>query len=148
MEFLRIEQSDKSRWNKVWELYESSFPTAERRKMKDHVRACSDPQFHPISAWEDGELIGLLFYWEWDMYRYLEYLAIAPGLRGHGFGSQLLRYLRDSDHTIILEIDPLINELSVRRLQFDLPSHLTGLCTCLTGWKDNPLSCLSSVTRK
>ncbi|CAK7052113.1 MAG: hypothetical protein PETM_02192 [Petrimonas sp.] len=118
MEFLRIEQSDKNRWNKVWELYESSFPTAERRKMKDHVRACSDPQFHPVSAWEDGELIGLLFYWEWDMYRYLEYLAITPGLRGHGFGSQLLHYLRDSNHTIILEIDPLINELSVRRLQF------------------------------
>ena len=31
---------------------------------------------------------------------------------------KLLKYLRDSNHTIILEIDPLINELSVRRLQF------------------------------
>ncbi|MPN58966.1 hypothetical protein SDC9_206683 [bioreactor metagenome] len=30
----------------------------------------------------------------------------------------MLRHLRDSAHTIILEIDPLINELSVRRLQF------------------------------
>ncbi len=119
MEFLRIDQSDKKRWNRVWELYESSFPIAERRKMKDHLRACSDAHFHPVSAWEGGELIGLLFYWEWDQYRYLEYLAINPELRGHGFGSQLLRYLRDSEHTIILEIDPLVNEISVRRLQFD-----------------------------
>ena len=118
MEFLRIDKSDKKRWNRVWELYESSFPIAERRKMKDHLRACSDAHFHPVSAWEGGELIGLLFYWEWDQYRYLEYLAINPELRGHGFGSQLLRYLRDSEHTIILEIDPLVNELSVRRLQF------------------------------
>lgn len=118
MEFLRIEPSDKGRWNEVWDLYELSFPIAERRKMKDHVRACSDPQFNPLSAWEGGDLVGLLFYWEWETYRYLEYLAVRPELRGHGFGSQMLRYLRDSGHTLMLEIDPLINELSVRRLQF------------------------------
>ena len=118
MEFLQIKETDTQRWNKVWELYEESFPIAERRKIADHIRACSDSQFYPISAWEGSELIGLLFYWEWDSYRYLEYLAVNPELRGSGFGSQLLRYLRDSDHTIILEIDPLINELSVRRLQF------------------------------
>lgn len=118
MEFLRVQPSDTQRWNKVWELYESSFPITERRKMDDHVRAFSDEQFFPLSAWDGGELIGILFYWEWDSYRYLEYLAVNPDLRGHGFGSELLRHLRDSDHTIILEIDPLVNELSVRRLQF------------------------------
>lgn len=118
MDFLQIEPSDKKRWNRVWELYEQSFPLAERRKKEDHVRACSDSQFFPLSAWEGNELIGLLFYWEWDSYRYLEYLAVSPHLRGNGFGSQVLSFLRDSDHTIILEIDPLVNELSVRRLQF------------------------------
>lgn len=118
MEFLRIEPIDASRWKKVWELYELSFPLAERRKIDDHLRACADRQFHPLSAWEGSELIGLLFYWEWDSYRYLEYLAVNPDVRGHGFGSQILRHLRNSHHTIILEIDPLINELSVRRLQF------------------------------
>lgn len=41
-----------------------------------------------------------------------------PALRGHGHGSLMLRYLRDSQYIIILEVDPLINELSVRRLQF------------------------------
>lgn len=118
MELLRIKPSDESRWKQVWRLYEESFPVAERRKMEDHLRACEDPQFFPLSAWEGGELIGILFYWEWDSYRYLEYLAVNPELRGHGYGSQLLRYLRDTEHTIILEIDPLSNELSVRRLQF------------------------------
>ncbi len=118
MEFLQIKQSDTHRWNKVWKLYEESFPLAERRKIDDHLRACADPQFFPLSAWEGNELIGFLFFWEWDSYRYLEYLAVAPELRGQSYGSQMLRYLRDTEHTIILEIDPLINELSVRRLQF------------------------------
>ena len=30
----------------------------------------------------------------------------------------IIKQIRDSEHTIILEIDPLINELTVRRLQF------------------------------
>ena len=118
MEFLNIEAGDKERWEKVWELYEDSFPIAERRKVDDHLRACNDERFFPLSAWEGQQLIGLMFFWEWDSYRYLEHLAVNPELRGQGHGSQLLKYLRDSEHTIILEIDPLSNELSVRRLQF------------------------------
>lgn len=118
MEYLRISPDDTARWDSVWELYEESFPLAERRKKEDHLRAHADERFFPLSAWEGEQLIGLMFFWEWDSYRYLEYLAVNPTLRGQNLGSQMLRYLRDSEHTIILEIDPLINELSVRRLQF------------------------------
>ena len=118
MEFLKIEPEDKSRWSEVWKLYEESFPVAERRKAEDHLSACNDNRFFPLSVWDGNQLIVLMFFWEWDNYRYLEHLAVNPDLRGHGYGTQLLNYLRESKHTIILEIDPLINELSVRRLQF------------------------------
>lgn len=118
MEYLRIDPNDRARWDSVWGLYEESFPVAERRKKEDHLRAHDDNRFFPISAWEGEELVGLMFFWEWDSYRYLEYLAVNPKLRGQSFGSQMLNHLRDSGHTVILEIDPLINELSVRRLQF------------------------------
>lgn len=118
MEFLRIAPTDTVRWNKVWELYEVSFPTAEKRKIEDHIRAFEDPLFFPISVWESDELIGIVFYWEWEKYRYLEYLAVNTQLRGQSLGSQLLKYLSSEGHTIILEIDPLIDEISVRRLQF------------------------------
>ncbi|QRX63413.1 GNAT family N-acetyltransferase [Dysgonomonadaceae bacterium zrk40] len=118
MEFLRIDPEEQERWNSVWNLYEESFPVAERRKMEDHLLACTDERFFPLSAWDGGRLAGLLFFWEWKGYRYLEHLAVTPELRGQGYGSEMLRYLRDSEQTIILEIDPLVNELSVRRLQF------------------------------
>lgn len=118
MEYLRVEPNDTERWNKVWNLYEASFPAVERRHIEDHIKAYTDERFFPLSAWEGDQLIGLMFFWEWDTYRYLEHLAVNPELRGHGYGSQLLRYLHDSEYTIILEIDPLNNELSVRRLQF------------------------------
>lgn len=118
MEFLQIDAGDKNRWDEVWELYEESFPIEERRKVEDHLRACNDERFFPISVWDGKQLVGLMFFWEWDKYRYLEHLAVNPNIRGNGYGTQLLNYLRNSNHTIILEIDPLINELSVRRLQF------------------------------
>ena len=118
MEFKIIEQKDSERWNMVWNLYEDSFPVAERRKLEDHLRACQNELFHPMSIWENDQLIGIAFYWEWSNYRYVEYLAVPPDLHGHGYGSQIIKQIRDSEHTIILEIDPLINELTVRRLQF------------------------------
>ncbi|MDR1516797.1 MAG: GNAT family N-acetyltransferase [Dysgonamonadaceae bacterium] len=118
MDFLQIAPSDTLRWNKVWDLYQNSFPVAEQRKAEDHLRALADTAFHPVSAWEGKELIGLLFYWEWDSYRYLEHLAVSAPVRGQGYGSEILRFLKDTSHSIILEIDPLVNELSVRRLQF------------------------------
>ncbi len=118
MEYSRITPNDATRWEALWRLYEESFPKAERRKKADHLRAVTDERFYPLSAWEGRELVGLMFFWEWDRFRYLEHLAINPGLRGQGYGSRMLRDLRDSEHTVILEIDPLINELSVRRLQF------------------------------
>lgn len=118
MEYLQVDPTDSIRWNSVWKLYEESFPIAEQRKIDDHLRACEDKRFFPISVWEGNECIGLMFFWEWDSYRYLEHLAVNKELRGQGYGSRMLNHLRDSFHTIILEIDPLINELSVRRLQF------------------------------
>lgn len=118
MEFKRIEQEDCKRWNAVWSLYESSFPLAERRKLEDHLRASQNEHFHPLSIWDNDQLIGFAFYWEWSNYRYVEYLAVSPELHGQSYGSQIIKSIRDSQHIIILEIDPLINELSVRRLQF------------------------------
>ena len=118
MEFLKINWDDSERWDKVWALYEESFPLAERRKLEDHKRAFADPRFHPLSVWEGVLLLGIAFYWEWNNYRYVEYLAVSPDLRGHGYGFEIIKHIRDSQHTIILEIDPLENDLSVRRLQF------------------------------
>ena len=118
MEFKIIKHDNSEEWNKAWNLYESSFPKAERRKLKDHLRASEDSLFHPASIWEEDKFVGIVFYWEWDNYRYIEYLAVTPELHGYGYGSRIIKKVRDSEHTIILEIDPLINELSVRRLQF------------------------------
>lgn len=118
MEYSRVNLDDATRWEFLWKLYEESFPEAERRKKKDHLRACMDKRFFPLSAWDGQELIGLMFFWEWNRFRYLEHFAINPDLRGQGHGSRMLRYLQDSEHTILLEVDPLVNELSVRRLQF------------------------------
>ena len=118
MEFKVIKHENTKQWEKAWNLYEESFPIAERRKLEDHLRASESEFFHPVSIWDEDQLIGIVFYWEWSSYRYIEYLAVNPELHGHGYGSQIIKKIRDSKYTIILEIDPLINELSVRRLQF------------------------------
>jgi GNAT superfamily N-acetyltransferase len=48
----------------------------------------------------------------------LRLFSHSPELRDHGYGSQMLQHLRDTEHKVILEIDPLTNEQSIRRLHF------------------------------
>src|SRR5690554_3651425 len=76
MEYLQINPNDTEQWGSVWNLYEESFPEAERRKKEDHLRAAADTRFFPLSVWEGRDLIGLMFFWEWESYRYLEHLAV------------------------------------------------------------------------
>ena len=81
---------------------------------------CVHVKIHIFSLFRHGKksIDWPLFYWEWGTYRYLDYLAISPELRDHGYGSQMLQHLRDTEHKVILEIDPLTNEQSIRRLHF------------------------------
>ena len=58
MNFLRIDPEEQEKWNSVWRPYEESFPIAERRKMEDHLLACTDERFFPLSAWDGDKLAG------------------------------------------------------------------------------------------
>jgi len=86
MEYLQISPDDTTRWDNVWTLYEESFPEAERRKRADHLRACIDSRFFPLSAWEGRELIGLLFFIGTDPLPPGHIWALSPGSQDDGSG--------------------------------------------------------------
>lgn len=118
MDFIRITCQDTNRWRQLWELYEQSFPPIERRILDDHLRAMEDKKFIPLSVWNQGQLLGLLFYWEYDSSIYLEHLAVSPSMRSGGYGAKILHWLKQKGKTIILEIEPLSGVESHRRLKF------------------------------
>ncbi len=120
MEFISIVPSESRLWEQVWRLYLDSFPEHERRRISSHSRACEDKAFKTHIALENGNLLGLLFYWEYEGYIYIEHIAVNPSMRDNGIGATMMgELLADNfDRKVILEIDPPADENSQRRLEF------------------------------
>jgi GNAT superfamily N-acetyltransferase len=121
MDLLKIIPSESRLWEQVWRLYSDSFPEYERRGINSHLQATDDPAYFTEIALDNGNLTAILFYWRYNSsYIYLEHLAVRPEMRGQHIGSRLLgQFLRrNNESKIILEIDPPIDEISEKRLEF------------------------------
>lgn len=131
MEFQRITDTSHPHWERAWALYEQSFPLWEQRSLAQHVEAMKDPAFHAEIVMDSDKFVGILFYWKWDGFRFVEHLATDPSVRGGGYGARILSMLdkeqrKESEKPVetaaemvtLLEIDPPQDDISVRREKF------------------------------
>lgn len=102
-------------------IYEESFPASERREPGAQAAAFADPRYR-LDAWMDGGLIvGLMGWWDFGDFRYIEHVAVAPGARSGGYGSRIMRaWLDQSDLPAYLEIERVVDETTRRRRDFYL----------------------------
>ncbi len=118
MQFIRHTTTDSEGFQKALALYQTSFPVREQRGLDEHIRALTNPQFYCESIWDGKEFLGLMFYWEFSGYSYIEHFAIQTDLRGDGIGSQCLKEFCNRRDRVILEIDPPVDDISIRRKGF------------------------------
>lgn len=120
MEIQDIAPSNNNIWQQVWRIYIDSFPEHERRRISSHSAACDNEQFHTQIAVENGNLMAILFFWKYDGVIYVEHLAVNPAMRNRNVGTTVLSEFIEANagSSIILEIDPPIDEISQRRLKF------------------------------
>lgn len=117
--FIPFKSTTDKGWNEAWDLYENAFPYKERRSLGDHLQALSDPLFEADGIWTDDSLAGIIYHWDCGgNTRYVEHLAISPSLRGQHMGSKALAAFCERAGRVILEIDPPVDDISVRRLRF------------------------------
>lgn len=117
MDFKRIKKEDNF-FNKAMEIYKESFPVFERRTTKDQIRALGDETYHFNIIYDKEELVGILLYWDIEPFKYIEHFAIDPKLRGRRYGSRVLEEFCACNKNVILEIDPPIDDISIKRLKF------------------------------
>lgn len=99
-------------------LYRRSFPAHELRLWPDQQAVMNDPLYHFALCLLDGALAGLILYWDFGAYIYVEHFCVEPTMRGHGLGTLILAELAKKGKPIILEIDPLTDDVAVRRKGF------------------------------
>lgn len=118
MDFVRITSPSHPLFDRAFRLYETSFPLHERRTREKQEGVLSHPDYHYEIVTQDGAFAGILLFWEGEGFRYMEHFAIDPGLRGQQLGAQVLAQLTGRDKPVVLEIDPPIDDISLRRKGF------------------------------
>ena len=101
------------------ELYDAAFPEYQRRNDIDVAAVFRQPAYR-LDAWlADGEFAAFMSWWNFPDIRYVEHLAVAPDKRSLGIGKKLLQaWLPTAETLVALEIDPVVDELTRRRLAF------------------------------
>lgn len=118
MDFERITDTRHELYKDAAEIYSVSFPFNEQRERESQRRIMRDGEYFFTVMREGKSAKGLVLYWEADSFIYVEHLCIAPSMRGKGLGKSALEFLKEKGKTVILEIDPPTDEISVRRERF------------------------------
>ncbi len=119
LQFIPFRSCEDRGWSEAWKLYVDSFPPNERWHEEDYAEAMrSNPLFQADGVWLDDRLAGIVFHWQGAGYRYIEFLAVMPHLRGQNIGSRIMREMIGRGERIILEIEPPVDEMTCRRLRF------------------------------
>lgn len=118
MEFCRLVSSRDILFTESFSLYEISFPKHEQRPGDQQALLLSNPLYHFDAIADQGALAGILLYWEGSGYVYIEHFAIHPSRRGQAVGSKSLELFCRKHSRVVLEIDPPVDPVSIRRKGF------------------------------
>lgn len=125
MTLTRITDPNRPDYAAALNLYGISFPPHEQRLAPSQAAILRDPAYHFTAVYDGGIFVGLVLYWETEDFLYVEHLCIQPHQRSRHFGSRVLSRLSGSGKPVILEIDPPVDDISIRRRGFYLRN---GFC--------------------
>lgn len=115
----RILTQKDSRYPLFREFYAVSFPVHELRNEQQQMEALSDDRYHLDCYVEDNRLMAFIAYWDFQTYYYIEHFAVHPDFRGQSIGSKILsEFMAVNDLPVLLEIDPVVDEISAKRFRF------------------------------
>ena len=120
MELIRLQDPADPRFGEAMGHYAVSFPPHEQRRASSQTAIMGDRDYHFYLLQEDGQAVGALLCWQEREFIYVEHFFIYPRFRGRGYGARALEELGRLGKTVILEIDPTVDEVSRRRKGFYL----------------------------
>lgn len=122
MKLFVINSKEDRYFKSAWQLYLDSFPKIERRTIKEQEVILENKDYF-MTCYVEGEiLIAIIFFWKIDteskIYTFLEHFAVNSKLRGKSYGSKILQNFINKNENIVLEIEPIVDEITKKRLRF------------------------------
>ena len=118
MRFERLATPDAAIYPAAMELYRLSFPYHEQREAASQAEILGWDAYHFSAIFEGDQFLGLMLYWDTEKFLYVEHFCIVQEMRGKRYGEKALEELKRLGKPVILEIDPPVDEISIRRKGF------------------------------
>ena len=101
------------------DLFESAFPDEERPPFGELKNRNANYHFLVAVIEETNEPVGILAYWTFPKFVYVEHFAIDEELRGQGFGKAVfLNFLSQQTEQVLMEVELPHDEVSEHRIEF------------------------------
>ncbi|EKT55562.1 GNAT family N-acetyltransferase [Providencia sneebia] len=114
----KLTSEDSFELDKVNYLYDMAFPAFEKRSHSGRQTILKHANFHLYYFSNNDVFVGFVGGWQFDDFFYIEHFAISSELRGQGYGQKALMLLCQKVTNIILEIEPVVDEITQKRLRF------------------------------
>lgn len=120
--FEKITSNLSPHFSSFHERYIHDFPEVERREIATVIELLhdTDSPFTLEAILLEGQFVGFISYWKLPDFIYLEHFAIHPHKRSHGVGRNVLNLIQErySEDKMLLEAEPPIAEIPLRRIRF------------------------------
>lgn len=124
----RITDTENDEYTFAERLLVNSFPTDEYREIEEQRKNVNNREnFHMNIIYSSTTPVGIISFWEFGTFTYIEHFAILPTLRNCGYGAYAIKELIKKGKNIILEVEMPTDETSIRRINFYKRCGLT-LC--------------------
>lgn len=105
-------------YHTAMQLYQISFPVHEQRESLSQEKILGDDAYHFCLIYDEDVFVGLILYWEHERFMYIEHFCILPEMRNKQYGQKVLSLLMEQQKTLLLEIDPPVEPIAIRRKGF------------------------------
>lgn len=109
----------KENFPSVYKRLIDAFPYEERRDEADEEKCFLKSQFNFCEITDDGESVGLIVFWVFERFLFIEHIAINKEIRSKGYGSKTIDLIKSKFNLpIILEAEAPETEMQQKRIKF------------------------------
>lgn len=115
-----ITELSPERFDEVYAIFEESFPIDEYRPPEEQRALMEHPCYKVyVQKVENDKIASFFSVWKFEKFSYIEHFAVKPEYRNGGRGAKFLQdMIAQLDKPVVLEVEPPLDEMSVRRIGF------------------------------
>lgn len=114
-----LEKLNLSDFDDVYKLLQENFNFDEYGTYNDQKELFTCPLYTPYGIKENNKIIVFISIWTLNNFSFIEHFLVDKNYRKKGLGTKTLNeVLKITNNLTCLEVEPPINELNIRRIEF------------------------------